>query len=202
MKLFCVIVVNLMLTSAFSQSIDTLKKKKHLKLIFLDSFNDSAKKYNHFELSFGQNLLFIPYSRQAAILSQESIVIPTSAVLFFLEFRPHRVLRIPLFLNIATESKQFLVNSQIVNEKASPTIGTGLVFKVMQLEVDTKSRIEVEMGALGSIIYDNKNNVRAAPVAAMRLKICRGENFVMYLGGNYSFGIKAFGMMYGTGTFF
>lgn len=172
------------------------------RLRFFKAWNDSTNRHNHFELSFGQNLLFISNSQQNQILSEESLVIPTNSVLFFSEFRPQKVLRIPVFLNIATESKQYLVNGELVNEKANPTVGTGLVFKLLDYKLDEKSKLELEAGALGSIIFDKKNNVRVAPVLAMRVKICRGENFVMYIGGNYSIGVNAFGLMYGTGTVF
>lgn len=111
-------------------------------------------------------------------------------------------MRIPVFLNIATENKQYLVNGQIVNEKANPTVGTGLVFKALEYDLDSKSKIELEMGPLASLIFDKQNKMRVAPIVALRVKICRGENFVMYLGANYSFGVKAFGLMYGTGTVF
>lgn len=169
---------------------------------FLKTFTDTARTHDNFELSFGQNLLFISSSRQEDILEQESIVLATSSVLFFAELRPHKVMRIPVFLNIATESKQFIVDGEIVNEKASPTFGTGLVFKVAQFDIDKKSRIELEMGPLVSFIVDNTSKIRVAPILASRVKICRGENFVMYMGVNYSLGVKAFGVMYGTGTVF
>ena len=72
---------------------------------------DSTKfKFRNFELSFGQSLLFISNSKQTNIINNEAIVIPTSAILFSTEFRPDKLIRIPIFLNIATESKQFLVN--------------------------------------------------------------------------------------------
>ena len=177
-------------------------KLKDVKLKFFKSFADSTKKHTHFELSFGQNLLFISSSKQSALRSKEDIVLATSAVLFFLEFRPQKILRIPLFLNIATESKQFIINGQLVNEKASPTIGTGLIFKAIEARIDDKSKVELEIGALASFIIDATNSLRVAPVLAARLKICRGENFVMYIGGNYSLGVNAFGIMYGTGTTF
>jgi len=37
---------------------------------------------------------------------------------------------------------------------------------------------------------------------AARLRIMRGENFVMYIGTSYSFGINTWGVLYGTGTVF
>lgn len=186
----------------FSQTPDTLKQNKPAKLSFFKSLTDTTKRGSHFELSFGQNLLFISNSQQNSLLAEEALVLPTSSVLFFAEFRPQRVLRIPVFFNLATESKQYIVAGEIVNQKANPTFGTGLVFKVMQYNFDPKSKIEIEMGPLASVIFDNKSRVRLAPIFAMRVKICRGENFVMYLGGNYSLGVKAFGLMYGTGTVF
>ncbi len=164
---------------------------------------DSTKKQKkHFELSFGQSLLFISNSKQTNIITNEAIVIPTSAVLFLAEFRPDKRVRIPLFFNFATESKQFLINGQLVNEKASPTIGTGAIIKLLKIKIDDKSKIEFEVGPLVSCLFDTKNTIRFAPVAAGRIKILRGENFIMYLGTSYSFGIDALGLLYGTGTSF
>ncbi|MFN5417795.1 MAG: hypothetical protein ACK5B9_12125 [Flavobacteriia bacterium] len=202
MKLFCTLVICLLLNSRYSQTSDSLNKGKQAKLSFFKSFKDSTNKHNHFELSFGQNLLFISESKKTDVYNEEAIILPTSSVLFFSEFRPQKVMRIPVFLNIATESKQYIVNGQLKNEKANPTIGAGLVFKMLQYNMDAKSKVELELGGLGSVIFAENKNVRVAPILAMRLKICRGENFVMYLGGNYSFGVKAFGLMYGTGTVF
>lgn len=185
-----------------SQNSDSLKAKKRFALSFGKSPNDSLKKHTKFELSFGQNLLFISNSQQVNIRQQSAIVVPTNSVLFFAEFRPQKIVRIPVFLNIATESKQFIVDGQIVSEKASPTFGSGITFKLLQLNIDVKSKLELEMGPLCSFIFDNKNNIRTAPILAARIKICRGENFVMYIGGNYSFGVNVFGILYGTGTVF
>ncbi len=163
---------------------------------------DSLKKKMHFEMSFGHSLLFISNSKQIDIKNEEAIVVPTSAVLFFTEFRPEKFMRIPVFLNIATETKQFLVDSVLVNEKASPTFGTGLVFKVFQIKIDDKSKVEFEAGPLASFLFETDNSIRIAPIIAGRFRISRGENFVMYIGTSYSIGIDALGLVYGTGTVF
>ncbi len=163
---------------------------------------DTTKNKLHFELSFGQSLLFISNSQQVNIRNQAAIVLPTSAILFFAEFRPKKIVRIPVFFNLATESKQFIVNGQIVNERASPTFGTGLEFKLFQIKIDAKSKLEFEVGPLASFIFDQNYNVRIAPLIAGRIRLMRGENFIMYLGGSYSLGISAAGLLYGTGTIF
>ena len=165
--------------------------------------NDSIPvKKKHFELSFGQSLLFISSSKQTTIATNEAIVLPTSAVLLSVEFRPEKRMRIPVFFNLAKESKQFIVNGQIVSEKASPTIGTGALFNVLNFKIDKNSKIEVEAGPLISCLIDTKNSVRFAPILAARIKILRGENFIMYLGTSYSIGINAMGLLYGTGSAF
>ena len=77
--------------------------------------NDSIPvKKKHFELSFGQSLLFISSSKQATIVNNQAIVLPTSAVLLSVEFRPEKRMRIPVFINLAKESKQFIVNGQLL----------------------------------------------------------------------------------------
>lgn len=165
--------------------------------------NDTIKQSKkHFELSFGQSLLFISHSKQTNIITNAAIVIPTNAMLFLAEFRPDKILRIPVFFNLATESKQFLINGQLVNERASPTIGTGCIAKIVDFKIDDKSKLEFEFGPLLSCLFTKKNAVQFAPVLAARLKILRGENFIMYLGSSYSFGINALGLLYGTGTSF
>lgn len=171
-------------------------------LNWAQSTDSTQVKKKHFELSFGQSLLFISSSKQADIASNSAIVLPTSAVLFSLEFRPEKRMRIPVFFNLAKESKQFLVNGQIISEKASPTLGTGALFNVLNFKIDKNSKIEFELGPLVSCLIDTKNSVRIAPVLAGRIKILRGENFLMYLGTSYSFGINAMGLLYGTGSAF
>lgn len=163
---------------------------------------DSLKTKQHFEVSFGQSLLFISSSNQISIRSQNAVVIPTSAFLFFGELRPQKMLRIPIFLNIATESKQFLVNGLLVNERASPTIGSGITFRVFCINIDKKSKVELEAGPLVSFLLDSKSKIRVAPIIGSRIKISRGENFIMYFGVTYSIGVNAVGILYGTGTCF
>ncbi len=163
---------------------------------------DSSRVKAHFELSFGQSLLFISHTKLSNIRNQAKIVVPTNAILFFAEFRPEKKLRIPVFFNLPTESKQFLINGQLLYERASPTFGSGFEFRVFKLGIDSRSHIEMEVGPLMSVIFDRNNQVSFAPLVAGRIRISRGENFVMYVGGSYSFGIKAFGLLYGTGTVF
>ena len=185
-----------------AQNSDSVKTKQPFYIRFGKHFEDSTRKGDKLEISFGQNLLFISSSRQINIRQQAAIVIPTNAILFLVEFRPKKTLRIPIFLNIATESKQYIVGGQIINERASPTFGTGIIFRLIEFNLDKKSKIDFEIGPLASVLVDRNNNLRFAPVIASRFKICRGENFVMYFGVNYSIGINAFGIQYGTGSNF
>jgi len=183
-------------------------KLKLIAIILLFSFQghaietDSTKKNQHFELSFGQSLLFISHSKQINIRNQQAVVIPTSSLLFFGEIRPQKLVRIPIFLNVPTESKQFLVNGVLINERASPTLGSGLTFRCLSVKIDQQSKVELEAGPLLSFIFDTKKNIRVAPIIGSRIKITRGENFIMYFGVSYSIGINALGILYGTGTNF
>jgi hypothetical protein len=74
--------------------------------------------------------------------------------------------------------------------------------KKFQIKLDEKSKMEFEIGPLASFLFDTKNSIRVAPIIAGRIKILRGENFIMYIGTSYSFGINALGLLYGTGTSF
>ena len=166
------------------------------------SIRDSLFKNEHFELSFGQSLLFISNSKQIDLRKQEALVVPTNAILFFAELRPHKTMRIPIFFNLATETKQFIIDGLTVSERASPTIGTGLTFKVFEFKIDSTSKIEFEAGPLASLLFNKNDNLRIAPIIAGRFRIMRGDNFVMYAGVSYSLGINALGLLYGTGTIF
>jgi hypothetical protein len=167
------------------------------------AFNkDSLFKRPHFELSFGQSLLFISNSQQVNIRKEEAVVIPTNAILFFAEFRPQHNWRIPVFFNLATETKQFVVNGQIISERASPTFGAGLTYRVFEYKIEPTSKIEFEAGPLLSVLVNKNNHLRLAPILAGRFRIMRGANFVMYAGLSYSLGINALGLLYGTGTIF
>lgn len=162
---------------------------------------DSLFRKGVFELSFGQSLLFISNSKQINIRNQAAIVIPTSAMLFFVEFRPLKRMRVPVFFNLPTETKQFLVAGQLVNERASPTFGTGLEFKCFGFKVAAGSMLELEAGPLCSVLQTTKNSFRFAPIGAARVRLLR-NNFVMYVGTSYSVGINSWGILYGTGTVF
>ena len=92
--------------------------------------SDSTETKKVLELSFGQSLLFISDSKVIDLHTEHAVVVPTSALLFFAELRPQKKVRIPVFLNLPTESKQFIVNGQLTNEPARPVFGFGLQFKV------------------------------------------------------------------------
>jgi hypothetical protein len=163
---------------------------------------DSLPKQKLFELSFGNNVLFIPDSKLIDISQNDAVVLPTKSILFFTEFRPDKFLRVPVFFNLPTESKEFLVNGALISERASPTFGTGLEFRLMKVNVLGSTRIELEAGPLASFIFDKNGKIRVSPVLAGRVRVMRGENFVMYIGCSYSVGVNALGLLYGTGTVF
>jgi hypothetical protein len=165
------------------------------------SLDSLRKKIPHFELSFGQSLLFISNSDLINLRNTKNVVLPTSAMLFFAEFRSDKKIRIPIFFNLPTEAKPFLVNGQLILEKASPTLGSGLEFRLFQIKIDSKSKIEGEAGPLVTMILDGQKS-QAVPLLAGRIKIMRGENFIMYIGGSYTFGVNTLGMFYGTGSVF
>ena len=162
--------------------------------------SDTLKKKQLFELSFGQSLLFISNSKLINARSKEALIIPTNAILFFAELRVQKKIKVPLFFNIATEPKQFLVNNQLIAERASPTFGAGLEYKIFEAKIDPKFKLDFEAGLLISCLFTNRNAVRLAPVLAARLRLLSGDNFVMYVGTSYSFFIDSWGLLYGTGT--
>lgn len=165
-------------------------------------FLDSILNKKHFEFSIGQSLLFISHDQQTSFFKQSAIAVPTNAVLFFVEFRPDKKLRIPVFFNLPTETKQFLINYQVVYQRASPTLGSGIEYSLFSFGNDSLSSIDFEIGPLASLIFNKSNQVKIAPLIAGRFRIKRGKNFVMYVGVSYSFGINALGILYGTGTIF
>lgn len=154
-----------------------------------------------FELSFGQSVLFISESKQDSIRSKTSIVVPTHAILFFAELRPSYKLRIPFFFNLPTQSKQFLINGVLVNEKTNPSFGAGLEYRLFKFRIADQARLEFEAGSLGSCIF-GKNLFRFSPVIAGRFRLVKKEDFVIYMGSSYSPGIGSFGLLYGTGYIF
>lgn len=174
----------------------------YLSTISFTQTNDSIAKNKLFELSFGNSILFIPDSKLIDFNQNEAVVLPTKSILFFAEFRPDKFLRVPVFFNLPTETKEFLVNNVLVSERASPTFGTGLEFRLFKQNVLGNTKIEIEAGPLASFIFDKKGKIRMAPVFAGRVRVMRGENFVMYIGCSYSLGINALGLLYGTGTVF
>lgn len=167
--------------------LDTIKKKK-------------VKRY--FELSLGQTLLFISDSRLEEIKQNASVIVPTDAKLFFAEFRPTKKMKIPVFFNLPTESKQFIVNGALVYERASPTFGTGLEFRIFKFPIGERSALELEAGPLASFLIDQNSSLRFAPLAAARFRFIKNEDFVIYLGSSYSVGINAIGALFGIGYVF
>ena len=179
-----------------------------INLLFIFIFNraaavekDSCVARLHFEVSFGQSVLFISNSDIVNLHNTRNIVLPTSSLLLFTELRTDRKVRIPFFFNLPTESKSFLVNNQLINEKASPTLGSGVQVKLFGLNLYDKARIEGEAGALAGVVLDGRHSA-VAPLLAARLKILRGDYFVLYLGTTYTFGLNTMGLLYGTGSIF
>ncbi len=184
-KIFILLFIPFVFNSLFANDTDTVKKKEQ-----------------KFELSFGQSLFFISSSRVTTIRNNVDIIVPTSAILLFFELRPQKRIRIPIFVNLATETKQFVVNNVLISEKASPTFGSGCTVSLFNFPIGEDSKIDFEIGPLASFIFDRFNQIRVAPVLASRFRIKRGNYFSMYFGFSYSFGIDAFGILYGTGSLF
>lgn len=153
-----------------------------------------------FELSFGQNLLFLSKSRQTTILNNLDLVVPTSAVLFFAVLRPEKKWKFPVFFNLPTESAQFLQpNGTIRYQRSTPSFGTGIELRMLKFDIRENIRFELEAGPLLAFVTDFQNEFLPAPLLASRLRLKSGDNFVMYLGGSYTIGLDAFGLFYGTG---
>jgi len=121
---------------------------------------DRVMNRRYFELSFGQSKLFISDSRLLDLRNTQAVVVPTNAILFLATFRPEKRLRIPAFLNLPTGPKQFIVDGLLVSERASPTFGTGVQFKVFGTKFGEKSGLEMEAGPMASFLLDRGGNVR------------------------------------------
>jgi hypothetical protein len=170
-----------------------------------DSITDTLKNkfpVRYFELSLGHSLLFISDSKLEAIRNQAAVIVPTNALLLFAEFLPLKRVRVPLFVNIPTQSKQFIVNNQLVSERASPTFGVGMQVKCFGLPLGQKGQVELEAGPLASFLINENNVIRFAPVVAGRIRFIKNKDFVLYMGSSYSIGIDAVGILFGTGYIF
>ncbi len=163
---------------------------------------DSTAQKRRFELSFGSNILFIPQSKLIDYREEEALIIPTSSVLLFGELRPDHRLRIPLFFNLPIETKQFLINNQLISERASPALGAGLQFKIFSIGIAEKSKVEFEMGPLVSLLFDKNSNPRVSPLVAGRFRLQQNEHFIMFIGTSFNLGINVFGLFFGTGVLF
>ena len=164
---------------------------------------DSVRKNKHyFELSLGQTLLFVSDSKLEDIQTEEAVIVPTNAKLFFAELRPDKKLRIPIFFNLPTESRQYIINGELVSKRASPTFGAGIQYRAFRLTIGKKSAVEFEAGPLASLLIDQNKSLRFAPIVAGRFRFVRNEDMVLYVGSSYSIGIDAFGMLFGIGYVF
>lgn len=166
-----------------------------------DSLNNKNTK-RYFELSLGQTLLFISDSKLEEIKNNSAVIVPTSARLFFAEFRPTKIMKVPVFFNLPTQTKQFIVDGKLVSERASPTFGTGLQFRIFKFSIGVKSAIELEMGPLASFLLSEHDVLRFAPVGAGRFRFVKNEDFVIYFGSSYSLGINSLGVLFGIGYVF
>lgn len=163
---------------------------------------DTTTNKRGFELSFGSNILFIPQSKLIDYREEEALIIPTSSILIFGELRPDHRMRIPLFFNLPIETKQFLVNNQLISERASPAFGAGVEFRLLNIDIDEKSKVEFEVGPLVSLLFDKNSNPRVSPLIAGRFRLQQNENFVMFIGTSFNIGINVYGLFFGTGVLF
>lgn len=177
-----------------------------ISISFFSNAQDSTKvdstKSKLLELSFGQSLLFISDSKVNDIHAEEAVVIPTSNILFFAEFRPLKKFRLPIYANIPTESKQFIVDSVLVNEKANPDFGLGFQYLISNINIDSKTQVQFEAGALANFIFPKNSKTRLSPVLAGRVRFIKQKDFVMYIGPTYAIGIQTWGLIFGTGYIF
>ena len=107
-----------------------------------------------------------------------------------------------MFFSLATHPKQFIVDGVLKSERASPTFGTGIECKVFRYNFGQNSGLEFEIGPAASFLFDKGGKIRVAPLVAGRFRFLKREDFIMYIGSSYSFGIGAFGLFYGTGYVF
>jgi len=163
---------------------------------------DSTRTEKYFEVSFGQSVLFISESRQVEIIKAADVVVPTSAILFFTELRPDHKLKFPIYVNLPTENKRFLVEGVIIEEKARTTFGFGIQYRLTKFPLIGKTLMEIEAGPLSNIGLTLKDKLTILPIVAGRVKIINESNFVMYVGSTYSFGVASWGLLYGTGFTF
>ena len=94
------------------------------------------------------------------------------------------------------------VDGKLVYERASPTFGAGLQFRIFKFPIGEKGALELEMGPLASFLLNENNVVRFAPIAAARLRFIKNEDYIIYFGGSYSAGINVFGVLSGIGYVF
>ncbi|NQY10060.1 MAG: hypothetical protein HRT71_11195 [Flavobacteriales bacterium] len=112
------------------------------------------------------------------------------------------MIRFPFYFNLPTETKQFLLNGVLINEKARPSFGAGVEFKIIGFDIAKETEFELEAGSLINVLITENEKVLFAPVAALRLRLVKDRDFAMYLASYYSLGINSFGLLYGTGFIF
>jgi len=184
------------------------QKKRFLFCFFMFSFSffvkgqDNDSIAHNFELSFGQSTLFISQGSLTKIKTDYNIIIPTNSMLFFAAFRPFKTIKLPVFFNLPTESKQYIENGVLISEKASPTFGTGAEFKLFSFSIPYDSKVEIDASTLASVIFKKNNQIAFAPLLTSRIRIIKSQSFIMYLGTSYSVGVNTWGIFYGTGYIF
>ena len=157
---------------------------------------------HNFELSFGQSTLFISNAYAQKLKTLYNIVVPTNSMLFFVDFRPLKRLKVPVFFNLPTESKQYIINGTLISEKAASTLGSGIEYKVLDFNIPYNSVVEINVAPMASFILRSNYQIAFAPLVSSRIRIVKDKNFIMYLGTSYSLGVNTWGLFYGTGYIF
>ena len=157
---------------------------------------------HNFELSFGQSTLFISNAYAQKLKTLYNIVVPTNSMLFFVDFRPLMRLKVPVFFNLPTESKQYIINGTLISEKAASTLGSGIEYRILDFNIPYNSVVEINVAPMASFILRSNYQIAFAPLVSSRIRIVKDKNFIMYLGTSYSLGVNTWGLFYGTGYIF
>ena len=107
-----------------------------------------------------------------------------------------------LFFNLPTESQKFVVDGNLEAEQASPGLGGGVLYNILNTPLNNNSIIKLDFTFSPLVMGDSWKNLAASAVYGLRFYIGKSDGFFMYTGLSRTLGVNGNMLWYGVGQSF
>lgn len=150
------------------------------------------------EISFGSSLLFLEQNfMEDGVV--ETATFPVSSVVFLAEWILWESVTLPLAFNIPVEPFRKFVDSTMVEEHVSATVGIGINWTVVTFQTFAQAELDLQLSAMLFMDINPVGDRALYPIPIPRLHIETPNGFTLYFGGSFVPGTSIMALMYGVG---